>query len=424
MANFSLLADTMYNWPLVTVVMLFGLLLLAGAIALMVAMFLSRQPIARSIAGFVLVSGLLFVTVFAIALFGQAKEPNDLVGDALSRARNANGGSRPSVGWDVANELAGSEQTQYSSPTVAAMALASRIMPDLEEIIVQRKAKGESPTIEVVAVQGMDEIDMVKLADAFSQSLRSALPEDVTVVERGAGNEANAGVPIRIEIGVFTFTTTRHSQRKIEYSGNVDAKIRSHGKQATCAFTLTPWLESLQEYSDRHPDGVFVVARSGDRMSTAAKAHRGAVSDAIGRLELSSNRKDSELANLIERNELEVDRYSQYVRDGAGDYWREAILLDLSANQIVAATSPTRLSAFMKRVGGFLGLVVVTFAMFGLLKMLTSRKSNVQIATLVVVGTTLLVVGSMVSIVKVRSRSSTTIELPADVAAPLSRPSK
>ncbi len=298
---------------------------------------------------------------------------------------------------------------QYSSAALAAAALAKEITPAITAAMAKQGTDQMTIQIDVGRSTSFQQMAGEAAIKEFSDALQTSFPQAEVSVRHGVPMIRTAAASrIDIDLGLGGHGSTQTTHRIEEEYGHLRATVLVQGKaeMTECRFEIKPWIHSVQQYAPSQPQRLLVAAYSGAPVDNPQAAHQLALADARRRLGIDDSQDDSSLSSLLVQDKLQVDRFTQKLSTPEGDLWREAILLDLSDQHAsrfhhhVEFIAPNGIETLLKRVFGFIGLVVVTIVLYLLLKILTQGSSNVP-AILVITGVLIvMIVGAMLLLVQ------------------------
>jgi hypothetical protein len=155
-----------------------------------------------------------------------------------------------------------------------------------------------------------------------------------------------------VEIAASIRKTASDTQLGTNRSGTLTAEIRGLGnkKEHRVAFTEKPWVENLAGYINRQVNAhrkQFTVSRSfSSNCSTQDEAHREAIQDACRHIERALKNTTSHsftdrfginfkvTVNDLQKFGIIHDQFTQSFDGSVGPIWREALLLDESAEKL------------------------------------------------------------------------------------------
>ncbi len=442
----AFLAEMVVDVPWVVI----GILLLVGlsvaVVAVVMILLRSREPVVRFIGWAIVVCGGIIISLFGMLWTFRAEVNDRLVLEEEARRAaeivevrrieakalaKQNGGMVPA--WDT-NFDARYEADRYSSPELAARALAMRTKPDLQaeldKLQTERdKHPGVPLNIQVNTASSVRGLDIRRIVTEFTNVLRREFPDtrvSLDQIEPDDDRPRSTASPITIDVGVGAAGASSSTNMLDEQYGSLYANILGiePTKTIRCQFEVKPWLDSLQEFSKQHPERVLVVGSSRDFATSPADARMMAIADARKQLGIQERSTDSTLARLLDEGRLQIDSFVQRQSRPQGEVWREAILLDVSPAQIgltYGQGGSVMDGSFIQRLLGFIGLLLVAMVLYLFLAGLTRGGSNVP-AAVVIAGVILLVVAGFMLLYQFRQASSAPrVGIQGSIPVPLSR---
>jgi hypothetical protein len=194
-------------------------------------------------------------------------------------------------------------------------------------------------------------------------------------------------VGIRIDIvNVHTHPAPWMSGSENEMTtGTVRASILAGDRQASSSagFVDKPWVENFSSFLNTRPSSRFIVAKSADSCVTEAEANQKAVQNACAQVaamigqtlpRLSgapiSFSKPVNSTDILEGNFI-LDRFVQSFEGSTGKIWRQALLVDISAEKlknlarrkaIIATVRKRHFAGMFFSVLGLIVLITVVYA--------------------------------------------------------------
>jgi hypothetical protein len=372
------------------------LLLLAviGVLVLFIK-FASKRP---SIAGLViLVPVLLFASIFVLR-FGAFEHrhpevsmeltlPGSESGDVGIAQLHSNGASMklvlPQSKDDTATIwLPGIEDefeaNIYPSKLSAVRSLGLHIAEPLRQVY------GETLPSGFVLFQGAHERGLI---EEFGKAITRTFPDANWTIAPETVAVKSDEVGIRIDIvNVHTHPAPWMSGSENEMTtGTVRASILAGDRQASSSagFVDKPWVENFSSFLNTRPSSRFIVAKSADSCVTEAEANQKAVQNACAQVaamigqtlpRLSgapiSFSKPVNSTDILEGNFI-LDRFVQSFEGSTGKIWRQALLVDISAEKlknlarrkaIIATVRKRHFAGMFFSVLGLIVLITVVYA--------------------------------------------------------------
>ncbi|MHC4519575.1 MAG: hypothetical protein ACYTAS_13380, partial [Planctomycetota bacterium] len=187
-------------------------------------------------------------------------------------------------------------------------------------------------------------------------------------------------------------------------SGRVSAKARSAWDEKTVSqdFIEKPWVEDFAQYVGEHPDRQLMVARSRGACTSENEARNQALRDATNQVSALVAQKwpgrpaqTISSADLLEGG-LVVDQFVQSFDGLSGRFWREAMLIDTSAQKLGRLGSRMAAQVRVQRITwagmilSALGVLVVIIVAYLFLNMATK---GYYVWSLRIAGTVLAIAG-------------------------------
>ena len=287
----------------------------------------------------------------------------------------------------------------YPSRKRAVGALGSR----LQEWIGQVVEEASQPA-EVVLFQ---EDHQRSLLWELERAIETALPDVRCSIEAGLRNIEPH------EIGVtFQFADVRtesilrgRSHRELRtVSGQVTARAR-HGRQetnVTQSFAEKPWVEDFASFANERPQEQYIVARSWETCTSENEARDQALRDATNQVSaLVAQKWPGRPAQTVSSTDLldggfVLDQFVQSFDGMSGRFWREAMLVDTSAQKLGRLGSRMAAQVRVQRITwagmilSALGVLVVIIVAYLFLNMATK---GYYVWSLRIAGTVLAIAG-------------------------------
>jgi hypothetical protein len=211
-----------------------------------------------------------------------------------------------------------------------------------------RQAFGETSPSGIILFQGAHDRGLL---DEFGRAITRTFPDaNWTIAPETVAVQPDE-VGIRIDIvKVQTHPAPWLSGSENEMtSGTIQASVLAADKQASVKadFVDKPWVENLSGFlMNRRMDGAFFIAKSAESCMTEAEANQQAVQNACAQvadmLGQTSPRRDGipisfarpvNSTDILEGNFI-LDRFVQSFEGAAGKIWRQALLVDASAEKL------------------------------------------------------------------------------------------
>ena len=271
------------------------------------------------------------------------------------------------------------------SKLAAVRALARRMRKPIEHAIADMDT-----VTKIVIFQ--DENDGL-LAGPFKQVLAEALPSIPCSVLFGLRNiDANEiGITLRFQTTVYpqvlpVIPEQVASQPAIRPSLVANARHRDWEATARQDFIDKPWVEDFAGFANTRADEQFVVARSWETCTSENEAKTQAIRDACDQVSALAGEKWSTVpgqapltvssTDLLEGGFI-VDQFAQSFDGMSGRIWRQALLIDTSAEKLgwlgsrkTAEVTVVRVT-WARMILSALGVLVVIIATYLFLNMAT-----------------------------------------------------
>ena len=254
-----------------------------------------------------------------------------------------------------------------------------------------RQVFGETSPSGFILFKGAYEIGFIEefgkaIAKTFPDANWTIAPETVAVQPDEVG--------IRIDIvNVQTHPAPWMSGSENEMTtGTVQASVLAADKQASvkAGFVDKPWVENLSVFlMNRRMDGRFILAKSTESCMTEAEANNQAVQNACAQvadmLGQNSPRRSGvpisfarpvNSADILEGGFI-LDRFVQSFEGTAGRIWRQALLIDASAEKLKklaqrkAVVARNRRSTWARMFFSIIGLIVLITVVYAFLNAAT-----------------------------------------------------
>jgi hypothetical protein len=276
------------------------------------------------------------------------------------------------------------EANIYPSKLSAVRSLGLRIAEPVKQVF------GETSPGGFILFQGAHERGLIEefakaITHAFADAKWTIAPETVAVKTDEVG--------IRIDIvNVHTHPAPWMSGSENEMTtGTVRASVLAADRQASMSaeFVDKPWVEDFSGFLNTRPKSRFVIAKSTESCMTEAEANHQAVQNActqvanmIGQTlpRLSgvpvSFAKPVGSTDILEGNFV-LDRFVQSLDGSAGKIWRQALLVDVSAEKLKnlarqkAIIAQARKTGFARMFFSIVGLIVLITVVYAFLNAAT-----------------------------------------------------
>ncbi len=272
----------------------------------------------------------------------------------------------------------------YSSRLSAVCSVGLRIAEPVRQVF------GEGSPSRLVLFRGAHDPELVErfgdaVGHAFPGVQWTIAPETVAVQKDEVG--------IRLDlVKVQTHPTPWLSESEKEVtSGTIQASVLAAEKQASVRadFVEKPWVEDFSGFLNVEPKRRFVVAKSKDSCMTETEANHQAMQDACTQVDKMLGRASSHLAgkpmafisqvnsdDLLEGGFI-LDRFVQSFKGTSGRNWRQALLIDASAERLTqlaqrkAALARAMRTSWMRLFFSVVGLLVLITVVYTFLNAAT-----------------------------------------------------
>lgn len=284
----------------------------------------------------------------------------------------------------------------YPSMASAGRALAGQLEDDLRAVV----SGDELPAVVHVCGRIGSVMDGGVDADtlnAVAAELRDELGIERALVETvvptsviQATNEHGATVEVSLvqwshSVDAARKATSNEPVSAWQPSPGIDAgtlKVRLAGRagsiERTMRFVHKPWVDRFGEYVSRNPQRALVLGLSHSPAMSEFEAEQQAMQDAVAkvqqRLREMGNVVNGHLVSVhagsvtqadLRQNDIIVDRFVQEFPLSVGQFWREALLLDVSDEKLAslivrdAARSRVARSSWFRAIGSVVVMVAV-----------------------------------------------------------------
>ena len=314
------------------------ILLLFGVIAVIVLFIklCSKRSWIAVIVALVLLS--LFVSVFVFIPGRRIVSHRPVVSPESSSARTED---TTAAIWlpGIEDEF---EANVYPSKLSAVRSLGLRISEPVRQVFGGQTSPGG-----IILFQGAHDRDLVK---EFGRAIAQAIPHTKWSIEPETVAVQTDEVGIRLDImKVQTHPAPwlSESDSKIT-SGIIQASVLAANKQASIKadFVEKPWIEDFSGFLNTKPNSRFIIAKSADSCMTQAEANRQAVENACAQVTKMLDQVSRRLSKIpvpftlpvnsddILKGDFILDRFVQSFKGTAGRIWRQALLIDASAEKL------------------------------------------------------------------------------------------
>ena len=254
-----------------------------------------------------------------------------------------------------------------------------------------RQVFGETSPSGIILFQGAHERGLL---DEFGRAITRTFPDANWTIAPETVAVKPDEVGIRIDIvKVQTYPAPWLSGSENEMtSGTVQASVLAGDKQASMSaeFVDKPWVENLSGFlMNRRLNGRFIIAKSAESCMTEAEANQQAVQNACTQvadmLDQTSPRQSGvpisfarpvNSADILDGNFI-LDRFVQSFEGAAGKIWRQALLVDASAEKLKnlaqrkAVIARARKQSFAGMFFSIIGLIVLITVVYAFLNAAT-----------------------------------------------------
>jgi len=174
-------------------------------------------------------------------------------------------------------------------------------------------------------------------------------------------------------------------------SGRIEATAMAKSKQSTinARFVEKPWVEDYSGFLNNKPNSRFIVAKSAQSCLTESEANCQAMENACNQvtemLKQTSHRLSVARSGLLSKvnsqdileGGLVIDRFVQSFEGTAGKIWRQALLVDASAEKLKnlaqrkAVIARARKTSFARMFFSIVGLVLLITVVYAFLNAAT-----------------------------------------------------
>jgi len=260
----------------------------------------------------------------------------------------------------------------YPSELAAVRSLGLHIADTVKQVYSKVSPSG------FILFQGAHERGLIEefgkaVTRTFPDAKWTIAPETVAVKPDEVG--------IRIDIvNVHTHPAPWKSGSENEMTtGTVRASVLAGDRQASMSteFVDKPWVEDFSGFLNTRPSSRFIIAKSAESCLTEAEANHQAIrnactqiADMLGQtLPLKTGvpitfTKPVDSTDILEGNFV-LDRFAQSLDGSAGKIWRQALLVDVSAEKLKnlaqqkAIIAQVRKTSFVRMFFSILGLIVL-----------------------------------------------------------------
>ncbi len=271
------------------------------------------------------------------------------------------------------------EANVYPSKLSAVRSLGLRISEPVQQVFGGQTSLGG-----IILFQGAHDRDIV---EEFGRAIAQAIPHTKWSIEPETVAVQTDEVGIRLDImKVQTHPAPwlSESDSKIT-SGIIQASVLAANKQASIKadFVEKPWIEDFSGFLNTRPNSRFIIAKSADSCMTQAEANRQAVENACAQVTKMLDQVSRRLSKIpvpftlpvnsddILKGDFILDRFVQSFKGTAGRIWRQALLIDASAEKLAELARRKAVMARARKmtwarmslsIVGLLVLIIVVYA--------------------------------------------------------------
>jgi len=350
------------------------LILLLFAVIAVIVLFIklcSKRPWIAVIVALVLLS--LFVSVFVFIPGRRIVSHRIGVSMESSSARSEDA---TAAIWlpGIEDEF---EANVYPSKLSAVRSLGLRIGEPIRQLF-----GGQTSPSGIILFPGAHDRDLV---EEFGRAITQAIPHTKWSIEPETVAVRTDEVGIRrdlVKVQTHSAPWLSESESKMT-SGTIQASVLAADKQASIKadFVEKSWIEDFSGFLNTKPNSRFIIAKSADSCMTEAEANRQAFENACTQVTKMLDQASRRLSRIpapftlpvnsddILKGDFILDRFVQSFKGTAGRIWRQALLIDASAEKVtqlahrkavmVRARKMTWVRMFLSTVGL---LVLITVA--------------------------------------------------------------
>lgn len=314
------------------------LILFLFAVIAVVVLFLKlfiKKPWIAAIAALVL----LLLGVFFIAM-PQRHIVRDQVIRPMERVMPESGEIKAAI-WSpgIEDEF---EADVYPSKVSAVRSLGLRVDRPIQEVLGNLVSPAR-----IIVFQGAHNREFL---EEFGRAVKRVFPETDWTIEPETVAVHDNEVAIRLDI---VDVQTQPVPWKNNFgsnmtSGRIEATAMAKSKSSiiNARFVEKPWVEDFWGFLNREPKSRFIIAKSAESCLTESEANHQAMENACNQvaemLRQTSNRLSAAHSGLLSKvnsndileGGLVLDRFVQSFEGAAGKIWRQALLIDASAEKL------------------------------------------------------------------------------------------
>jgi hypothetical protein len=270
------------------------------------------------------------------------------------------------------------EANIYPSRLSAVRSLGLHIDDAVRQVFGDTSPKG------IILFQGAHERRLIEefgkaLAETFPDANWTAAPETVAVQTDQVGIRIDI---VKVQTNAAPWLGGSNDEMA---SGTIQACVLAGSRQASMSaeFVEKPWVEDLSGFLNARPDSRFVVAKSSESCMTEAEANSQAIqsacaqiADMLGQTSLRRSGVPVSFARPVDSTDILegdfiLDRFIQSFEGTAGKIWRQALLVDVSAEKlknlaerkvIIAQVRKRHFAGMFFSIVGLVVLITVVYA--------------------------------------------------------------
>ena len=189
-----------------------------------------------------------------------------------------------------------------------------------------------------------------QLLQEFGKAVAKVFPETPWFIKDEWSEMKPDEVWMKLEFAVYQARSAQwqSSYDKSITSGGVEATAFIAGRQTTinARYVEKPWVNDFSAFLNNRPDSRFIIAKSSESCLSESEANHQAMENACAQvsqmLERASGRLSGVPATLLSQvnsndvleGGLVLDRFVQGFEGAAGKIWRQALLIDASADKL------------------------------------------------------------------------------------------
>jgi len=276
------------------------------------------------------------------------------------------------------------EANVYPSKLSAVRSLGLHIAEPVRQVF------GETSPSGIILFKGAHERGLIEefgkaITRTFPDANWTIAPETVAVQPDQVG--------IRIDIvNIHTHPAPWMSGSESEMTtGTIQASVLAGDKQASMSaeFVDKPWAEDFSVFLNTRPNSRFIIAKSAESCMTEAEANHQSVQNACAQVADMlgqtlprrsgvpvSFAKPVDSTDILEGNFI-LDRFVQSFNGTAGKIWRQALLVDVSAEKLKnlaqrkAIIAQARKTSFARMFFSIVGLILLITVVYAFLNAAT-----------------------------------------------------